>query len=109
MLNITFRNLDSSLSIQNLAEELLGKLARTHGESARAHLVLEDTRGGHAHCDKRFAAHLELSFAHHDMSFQSQGASSDAAVAVREAFDHADKQITRTHGRRSSQMRSERS
>jgi ribosome-associated translation inhibitor RaiA len=108
MLNITFRNLESSLTIRSLAEELLAKLVRSHDEPAHAHLVLADERGAHAHCEDRFAAHLELSFAHGAMSFQSQSSSTDAAVAVREVFEHVERQIARQAGRRESHKRSER-
>lgn len=105
MLNITYRNLDSSPTIHDLAEELMAKLVRTHGEPARAHLVVEDASGGHAHCENRFAAHLELSIAHASMNFQSQSAGTDAAHVVREAFDRVETQIVRQNGKRESHRR----
>ncbi len=108
MLNITFRNLDSSLTIQALADELLAKLGRVHGEPARAHLVLTDTHGSHVHCDHRFDAHLEISMPRAAMSFQSQSAHADATVAVREAFERVERQIVSASGRREDQTRSHR-
>lgn len=104
MLNITFRNLDSSVTIQSLADTLMTKLVR--GEPARGHLVVEDKVGAHAHCEGRFAVHLDLSLAHTDMSFQSHSTHADASVAVREAFDRVERQIVRQTGRRESFKRS---
>ncbi|HEY6877995.1 MAG TPA: HPF/RaiA family ribosome-associated protein [Polyangiales bacterium] len=104
MLNITFRNLDSSVTIQSLADTLMTKLVR--GEPARCHLVVEDKVGAHAHCEDRFAVHLDLSLAHADMSFQSHCAHADATVAVREAFDRVERQMVRQVGRRAAHKRS---
>jgi ribosome-associated translation inhibitor RaiA len=105
MLSITFRNLDSSLTVQSLADELLTKLVRAHGEQARCHLVLEDTLGAHAHSDKRFSAHVELSLA--NMHFQSQSARADAPAAVREAFERVDRQVSRAADKRTTAKRAE--
>lgn len=102
MLHITFRHLDSSDTIRALAEELLAKLSRSHGDPLRCHLVLEDNIGAHAHREQRFAAHVELSLPHEGMLFDARAAHEDALSAVRAAFERAERQLTRREERLST-------
>jgi ribosome-associated translation inhibitor RaiA len=99
MLHITFRHLESSPAVRALAEELLARVQKDHGEAARCHLVLEDQAGGHAHHPERFAAHLDFSVARHDMACSAQSAHADAHVAIREVFARVERQLSRREDR----------
>lgn len=101
MLHLTFRHLESSPAVRTLAEELLARLQKNHGDAARCHLVLEDKAGSHAHHPERFSAHLELSVARHDMAFSAQDANQDANTAIREVFAKVERQLSRRADRMS--------
>jgi ribosomal subunit interface protein len=103
MFDITFRHLESSDTIRSLAAEQLARIQKNHGEALRCHLVLADQRGPHAHHDQHFAAHVTISVG--DLSCQADSAHEDATVAVREAFEKLDRQLTRDQDRRSEKQR----
>lgn len=91
MLQITFRHMPSTDTVRAVAEEKLEKL-QEHHPTMRCHLVI-DCKPGRARKGEEFTAHAALTVGSGHLHLDAQANAEHATCAVREVFDHLERQL----------------
>jgi len=105
MLQVTFRHMDSSEALREIAQEQVERLhVRAHG-AERCHLVLDLVSNDPERRRHLFSAHVDISFGFPDSLLHASSVEEDAASAVREAFASIERQLTSLQQRHTSVSR----
>jgi len=95
-LQITFRSMDPSASIESVIRERVSKLGRFHDRITRCHVTVDVPHRHHAQ-GKLFAVRIDITTPGGEIVVTRDPASDhsheDFAVVVRDAFDAATRQL----------------
>ena len=100
-LQITFRHMEASDPLRQLAEEKLAKLRAQFPDAVDCHVVIDCPSQSHHRKGNDFVTHVEVTIGRQHVRVAAEAAHEDAYAGMRQAFENLRRQIdSRTAERR---------
>ena len=99
MLQITFRHMDSTDSLRDVAEEKFDRLRAHYEGPVRCHVVIDGPTGA-SRKGAEFTVHADLTLGREDTRIDAATHHAQAACAVREVFARIERQLASRRERR---------
>lgn len=92
-LQVTFRHMESSEPLRQLAEEKLAKLRSHFPDAMDCHVVIDSPAQGHHRKGNEFVTHVEVTVGRQHTRISAEASHEDAYAGMRQAFENLTRQI----------------